>query len=399
MKVIKKLFEYSLALLFHFIPRDKHIWLTGKPTPWGYGTFTPPDFFDNAKYFFLYLVNNTSEKVFWVSSSQSEIELLKNYGLPYLKYGTPRYYFYTLRAKYFFHHYGIGQINPILQANSIQIDFWHGTPLKKIRYDVVPKFDTKMNFLARFLGVNKTEYVASTSEYLSKTILARAFAVPEAHCFNFGYPRTDILKSSKAEAKDFCEKYTHELLPYIALCEKYKKVLLYMPTWRDDAPDYFSHADIDFEKLNEKLKELNFAFFLKLHPLTKNVSVSQYSNIFQIHNAVDMYPFLVFTDFLITDYSSIYFDYLLTDKEIIFVPYDFENYTKNRQLYFSYDEITPGAKYRNFGDFIHALSEIERLDFSAERKRIRDLLIANYNYDACEQTYRYFTGRGNRNEK
>ena len=390
MKKLKKLFNYALAIIFHFIPRNKHLWLTGKTSEWGYNDFTPPAFFDNSKYFFLYLVNNTDEKVYWVSSSKHEIELLKTYNLPYIKYGTPKYFFTTLRAQFFFHHYGINQINTILQANSTQIDFWHGTPLKKIRYDVVPKSTKKMNFLARFVGVNKTEYLSSTSDYLSKTILAKAFDLPLEQCINFGYPRTDIMKLNRQDTLDFCKKYANELLPYLETCSKFKKILLYMPTWRDDDPDYFSKANIDFQSLNNQLEKLGYAFFLKLHPLTKFTPVDKFSNIFQINNDVDIYPFLTYTDFLITDYSSIYFDYLLLDKEIIFIPYDLENYTKNRELYFSFDEITPGKKYYSFADFINNLNRIEKLDYSADKKKVKELLYTDYNFDACEKTYNYF---------
>jgi CDP-glycerol glycerophosphotransferase (TagB/SpsB family) len=392
MSKIKKLIDYTFATIFHFIPRNKHLWLTGKISEWSNYEFSPPDFFDNSKYFFLYLVNNTAEKVYWISSSKHEIELLKKYNLPYIKYGSLKSFFYTLRAKYFFHHYGVGQINSILQANSIQIDFWHGTPLKKIRYDVVPKKNKKMNFLARFIGIDKTEYLSSTSDYLSNNILARAFDLPLNQCINFGYPRTDILKLSKSASLEFCKKYTNELLPYIEFCSRFKKVFLYMPTWRDDDPDYFSKANIDFNRLNEKLKETDSVFFLKLHPLTKFSALDRYSNIFQIKNDVDIYPFLTYTDYLITDYSSIYFDYLLLDREIIFIPYDLDNYTKNRELYFTYDEITPGKKYSSFDEFIVNMNSIDTLDFSKERKQIKDLLIQNYNFDACEQIYKFFAG-------
>lgn len=391
MKKISKIFDYLLAILFHFIPRDKHLWLTGKTNEWGYDNFTPPDFFDNSKYFFLYLVNNTTEKVYWISSSKNEIELLKKYKLPYIKYGTLKYYFYTLRARYFFHHYGINQINPILQANSIQIDLWHGTPLKKIRYDVVPKDSKKMNFMARFLGVGKTEYLSSTSEYLSSNILARAFDISLDQCLNFGYPRNDVMRLSREESLDFCKKYTNELLPYIEICAKYRKVFLYMPTWRDDDPDYFSKANIDFEKLNAELRLHEYVLFLKLHPLTKFTSVDKYSNILQIKNDVDIYPFLTYTDFLITDYSSIYFDYLLLDKEIIFIPYDYENYVSKRELYFSYESITPGVKYKDFDEFINNFSNIEKLDYSKQRKSVKDLIINTYNFDASKRLYYYFT--------
>lgn len=390
MKKINKIIDYFFAGLFHFIPRDSHLWLTGKTNEWGYDNFTPPDFFDNSKYFFLYLVNNTNEKVYWVSSSKNEIELLQKYKLPYIKYGSLKYYFYTLRAKYFFHHYGINQINAVLQADSVQIDLWHGTPLKKIRYDVVPKEIKKINFLAKFLGVGKTEYLSSTSEYLSSNILTKAFDLPLENCLNFGYPRNDIMRLSKDDSLDFCKKYTNELLPYIEICAKYKKVFLYMPTWRDDDPNYFSKANIDFEKLNAELSLHDYVLLLKLHPLTKFSSVDKYSNILQINNDVDIYPFLTYTDFLITDYSSIYFDYLLLDKEIIFIPYDYEHYVSKRELYFSYETITPGVKYKDFDEFINNLSNIEKLDYSEQRKSVKDLIIENYNFDASEKLYNYF---------
>lgn len=390
---LKKCFIYFGAVIFHFIPRNNHLWLTGKPSEW-YEDFTPPKFFDNSKYFFLYLHMYTNEKVYWISSSEEEIKLLRSMNLPVIKYKSLKGIYLVLRAKYFFHHYGIKQINPVLQMGAVHLDFWHGTPLKKIRYDVVPKDNKKRNFLVRFLDKKTIEYVSSTSEKLSKDILTRAFAVPMDQMLNFGYPRTDILKLNKKETYDFVKVYSPELIPYLDECNKFKKVLLYMPTWRDDNPNYFSDAKIDFEKLNDTLKQLNYVLFLKLHPLTKNASVDGYTNIIQINNDVDIYPFLNYTDFLITDYSSIYFDYLLLDKEIVFIPYDYENYIKNRELYFSYDTVTPGIKYNSFSDFILGLKDIENINFSAERKKVKELFIANYNFDACEKIYNYFAKKG-----
>ena len=375
--IMKKILLYILALLFHFIPRNKHLWLTGKPSFW-YEDFTPPKFFDNSKYFYLYLINNTNEKVFWISSSKEEIKLLRSMNLPVVNFKSVKGIYLVLRAKYFFHHYGINQIDSRLQLGAIHLDFWHGTPLKKIRYDVVPKEKTKRNFLVEFLDKKSREYVSSTSENLSRDILSKAFDVPIEQMMNYGYPRTDVLRLNKVETYSFAEKYSKELIPYFDECDKFSKVLLYMPTWRDDDPDYFSKAKIDFVSLNKKLEELNYVFFLKLHPLTKNVDIEGFSNIKQIDNDVDIYPFLNYTDILITDYSSIYFDYLLTNKEIIFIPYDYENYVKNRELYFDYDKVTPGKKYYSFDDFIQDIPSLEMLNFEKERNEVKQYFIQKY---------------------
>lgn len=388
---IKSIFSYSLAFIFHFIPRNKHLWLTGKPSPW-YEDFSPPKFFDNSKYFYLYLVRNTKEKVYWVSSSEEEIKLLQSMNLPVVKYKSIKGIYLILRAKYFFHHYGINQINPVLQYGAIHLDFWHGTPLKKIRYDVVPKENKKRRKIIEFLDKESLEYVSSTSEILSTKILCHAFDVKPEYMLNYGYPRTDILKMSRDDTFVFAKQYSPEIVPFIEDAKKYKKVLLYMPTWRDDDPDYFSKANIDFEKFNKVLKELNYVFFLKLHPLTKNVALDTYSNIIQISNDVDIYPFLTFTDFLVTDYSSIYFDYLLLNREIIFIPYDYDNYIENRELYFSYDDITPGIKYKSFSEFTDSLKSITSLNYSDERQKVKELLIKDYNFDSCEKIFHKFVG-------
>jgi len=390
--VIKKIIIYIILLVFRLIPRDKHLWLTGKISSWEYDT-APPQFFDNSKYFFLYLVHNTNEKVYWVSNSTSEIKALKEMGLPVVKFNSLKGIYLTLRAKYSFHHYGPNQIMPLLQLGSVQLDFWHGTPLKKIRYDVVPKIEVKRKALTEFLDKGAIEYVSSTSKYLSENILMRAFDKRPEEMLDFGYPRMDIMGLSKEEIIRFCEKYSKELLEYIDVAQRHKKVFLYMPTWRDDDPEYFKKASIDFKKMNDKLKEIDGVLFLKLHPLTKDVEVDNYANILQLKNDVDIYPFLTFTDCLITDYSSIYFDYLPLNKEIIFIPYDYDNYVKNRELYFEYDDVTPGKKYKSFDEFIEDLSNFDDIDYSVERKRVAELFIENYNFDACENVYKYIINK------
>ncbi len=386
--MLKRIGLNIISLLFRVLPRNKHLWVTGKISSWEYEN-TPPAFFDNSKYFFLYLVNNTNEKVYWLSSSEKEFEMLKRMDLPVVRFPSLKGIILVLRAKFSFHHYGPDQINAILQRGSVQLDFWHGTPLKKIRYDVVEKPVEKHNFYLDMMKKGGAEYIFSTSKYLSENVLAGAFAVSQDKLLNFGYPRMDIMGIDKEENYRFCEKYSPELLPYIKLAEKHDKVFLYMPTFRDDDPEYFEKANIDFDAMSDELKKINGIFFLKLHPLTKYSTIKDYNNIVQIGNDVDIYPFLTYTTHLITDYSSIYFDYLPLDKEIIFIPYDYENYVSHRELYFDYSVITPGVKYTSFADFIESLSGIDDLDYSDERKLTRELLIEDYHYDACEKTYEF----------
>ena len=384
--MIKKILLNLISLLFRPFPRNKHLWVTGKISSWEYSN-TPPAFFDNSKHFFLYLVNNTSEKVYWLSSSEKEIKMLKEMDLPVVRYPSIKGMWLVLRAKFSFHHYGPDQIERILQRGSIQLDFWHGTPLKKIRYDVVEKTVEKHNFYLDLMNKRSKEYIFSTSNYLSEKILMHAFDVSRDEMLDFCYPRMDVMSLTGDENIRFCQKYSPELLPYIEIAKQYEKVFLYMPTYRDDDPDYFEKAKIDLDNMNTQLERINGVFFLKLHPLTKYTSLKEYKNIIQIGNDVDIYPFLVYTNFLVTDYSSIFFDYLPLDKEIIFIPYDYDNYVSHRELYFDYDEITPGRKFSSFSEFISNLERIGELDYSAERETVRNLMIDDYHFDACKKTF------------
>lgn len=378
--------KYTIALFFRIVPRNKKVWMTGKLSSWGFEN-KPPEFFDNSKYFFLYLVNKTNEKVFWLSSSKDEVKILKSMNLPVIKFPSFRGVYLMLRAKYFFHHYGTDQISHVFQMGSVQLDFWHGTPLKKIRYDIAEKPVETPSFIDSFLNKGGIEYVSSTSKYLSEKVLSSAFALGEDNFLNFGYPRMDVMKLRGKENYNFCKKYSPELLPYIDKTIHYDNVFLYMPTYRDDDPEYFEKADIDFDIMSKRLKEINGIFFLKLHPATKYSAIKEYDNVVQISNDVDIYPFLIHTDFLITDYSSIFFDYLQLDKEIIFIPYDYENYTKHRKLYFNYEDITPGVKFYSFHDFVDALHGVSLLDYKKERDYVKELLIDDYQFNACEKIY------------
>ena len=89
----------------------------------------------------------------------------------------------------------------------------------------------------------------------------------------------------------------------------------------------------------------------------------------------------------------VYFDYLMLDKEIIFIPYDRDNYFAHRKLYYEYDEVTPGIKYISFDEFINGLSGIADLDHSEERRKLKEKFFDDYDYDASEKTYKFLKER------
>ncbi|WP_404764992.1 CDP-glycerol glycerophosphotransferase family protein, partial [Proteus terrae] len=108
----------------------------------------------------------------------------------------------------------------------------------------------------------------------------------------------------------------------------------------------FIDSGIDLNRLNNILIKKNEIFLIKLHPQTMNYKKKNYSNILFLENNIDIYSILPFIDILITDYSSIYYDFiLLENKKIILYPYDLPDYMNiNKDFAFDYDSYMPAIK-------------------------------------------------------
>lgn len=367
-----------LKLLLRIIPKDKNIWITGSKEKWIDGK-NQPNFVDNSKYLYIFLHEKTDKEVYWVTESKDMYKKFKNKNIPILYKYSIKGIYKMARAAVYFSHYGRAQITDILDYGSkIHINLWHGIPLKKIMYDVIdlPRKKKKKKRIK--------EYLITSSDYLTEAIYKRAFLLDKESILNTGYPRTDIFGLEKKELKRLCEKYSENCLEIIEKMENYTKVFIYMPTWRENNPNYLEKTDLNMERLNKFCNDNNYLFLIKLHPLTEIKHLKDFSNIICLKNDIDVYPLLPFTTTLITDYSSIYFDYLLLNKPIIFLPFDYDKYIENRELYFNYEEITPGEKVYSFIELENKM--LEKNDkYKEKRKEIKEKFIENYNFDGAQK--------------
>lgn len=122
------------------------------------------------------------------------------------------------------------------------------------------------------------------------------------------------------------------------------------------------------------LKDHDINFYYKLHYVDKSTLNEKNVNIKQLHD-IDIYELLAITDILITDYSSVYFDFLLTGRPIIFTPFDLDDYIrKERELYFNYHEVTPGPKCRDWNEVLLELEKIisGKDDYKKERQIVNN---------------------------
>lgn len=132
-----------------------------------------------------------------------------------------------------------------------------------------------------------------------------------------------------------------------------------MPTYRGHLnTGYFDSAFPDMGKLNETLEKADALLVVKHHPTMRFIATgNQYSNIRFADNKCDIYPFLPFTDVLITDYSSIYADYvLMEDKGVILYPFDMKEYQMSDFSLMDYEKNTPGTYAYTFAELLEMIA-------------------------------------------
>jgi CDP-glycerol glycerophosphotransferase (TagB/SpsB family) len=265
----------------------------------------------------------------------------------------------------------------------VLINTWHGTPLKSMFFADLG--DTKSN-LRRILRQNQKISVFIVSSRLEAATIAECFLInPRKFCY-LGQPRNDIL------LKNPTNKFLPEIMGNIP---EYDKVILYCPTYRRDAPTkFFPFDDFDLPHLKKSLEENKTVILVRGHEYNKELEKHYISERiidfgFEICNDVNL--ILPEVDVLVTDYSSIYIDYLLLDRPCIFVPYDLEEYKRKRGLlYDDYDFWAPGHKVLTYKEFIATIEEIVsgRDIYKTRRQEINRLFNFHQTNNSCEKVFK-----------
>jgi CDP-glycerol glycerophosphotransferase len=230
------------------------------------------------------------------------------------------------------------------RKETIYIQTWHGTPLKRLALDL---FQVNMEgeadltrYKKNFIQNTRTwDYLLSQNSY-STQIFCRAFAYKK-EVLEIGYPRNDILINNNNSVEII------KLKKKFGLPEN-KKIILYAPTWRDNEyygpHQYKFSSDIDFTYLKEQLSS-DYIILVKAHYLvSERIDYSRYQGfLYQFGADYDIAELYLVSDLLVTDYSSVMFDYSLLNRPMLFFTYDLENYKdKLRGFYFDFMEEAPG---------------------------------------------------------
>ena len=351
------------ACLEHFgqIRPDSHIWLFSSTDNSHYNY--------NSRYLFEYVKENLPEitPLFVINDPELRNSLSSKYGKQYfIETESIQGIRQALSAGVWFTSAGLPAYGIGLHKKRLIINLWHGVPLKKIALlDPNLKKAARIYF-KKIFSENYTCILTTSHELIP--LMARSFAVSEDKIKVWGQPRNDGLFQ-----KNDCREILGQLFPDLP---EYTKTVLYAPTFRDYGQvQLFPFKDFDQEQLEAFLEEKNMLLFIRTHVAEQGSAAPYLGKRIRFlgnEQAEDVTGILNIFDCLITDYSSIYIDYLLTDKPMIFLPYDRQQYLDGHGMNFDYDDVTPGPKPETFNDFLDALSPKE--DFwKSERTRVNRL--------------------------
>lgn len=334
----------------------------------------------NSKYLFEYVKEHLPQitPLFVINEENLRRELSEQYGEEYFidtesKEGIRR----VLEAGVWFTSAGLPVYGTGLGKNRLIVNLWHGVPLKKIAL-MDPNLKKAARIYFKKIFSENYTWILTTSRELVP-VMAKSFQVSEDRLRVWGQPRNDCI-FDPPDRKQILEDVYPDL-------PEYKKVVLYAPTFRDYGNTrLFPFEDFDKKVFEDFLEQEKILFLLRLHikeAAAADAYVSSRIRRFGSEEAGDVTGMLGMFDLLITDYSSIYIDYLLTDKPLMFLPYDRERYLDGRGMNFDYDEVTPGPKPETMKEFMMEIKEFMNGEDSWKKERDRVNLKFNEVKEPC----------------
>ena len=346
--------KYIFWELERLIPRSK--------TKWVFGAWFGDRYSDNSRAIFEYVVSNRKEiEPLWLTRNENVYDELVSKGLPVAKLGSWKAAWFTLRASIAFITVELKEVNGFFLNGAKQIWLWHGMPLKKIQADeqefvnngrkTIGIYSKLIRLLTPYSRYSPVA-VISLSEFFNP-FMSSAFRVDNSIVWTEGYPRNDAFFSKNREPiiTQYRKKFPNATF------------IICMPTHRLHGLNGLPYSPFIGNGFNqmifeETLEKSDYVFFYKGHFYDKEAKVEIQSERFVTVTDRDfdnLYTFVKDMDVLITDYSSIYFDYLLLNKPIILTPFDLNQYlTTERPIYFSYEKLGAIKAY-NWTDLMDIL--------------------------------------------
>lgn len=394
--IIRLIYFIIVRTLSRVVPKKNGLWLFGS---WGGMRYS-----SSTKYMFQF-TNSSCDDVsaYWITKNRTVYDKVRSYGLPVLYAYSFKGIWYSLRAEAIFVSNEIFDINPGFADGAVFVQLFHfALPIKNMmsgeskvdyetfkRYHFLKKFRLFLTYPHMF---RNSDYYVCASKWMATEVTNARLRVDPEKILITGFPRSDAILQKHFTNKDIL--YFKNVIPESVYNEDLK-IIYYLPTHRDHSPEFdpFSFG-FDFNELTLILEKANAVLIFRFHPRDKiriNRSYEVNDRIIREPKGVeDPYLLLRRADVLIADYSSIFSDFLLLNRPIIFAKFDHDDYVKNRGLNWDYDHIAPGFKAENWQEVINALSNIllDKQDiFSEQRKELKNKIYNHFDTNNSKRLY------------
>lgn len=358
-KIIRSKSELKMTLYKHIFLKQKmkENWVLCE-------SFFGKNYSDNPKYIYEYISKNQPEqyRFIWVINKNDTY-------IPYkhtrIKRFSILYFYYLARCKY----YIFNSRQPewaVKREGNVFLQTWHGTPLKRLVFDIDDISSATASYKKQVYNQSRSwDYLIAPNQFSSDVF--KSCFMYENTMLETGYPRNDILHYENRE------KLAEGIRKKLGIPLN-KKTILYAPTWRDD--EYYAKGkykfslQIDLQMLKEKLED-DYVILLRTHYfIADNLDITDLGDfVFNLSKYDDIAHLYLISDILITDYSSVFFDYANLKRPMLFYMYDLDKYRDVlRGFYINIEEELPGPILVNTEEVLNAVMNIPKLEQDYQEK-------------------------------
>ncbi|MET9925685.1 MULTISPECIES: CDP-glycerol glycerophosphotransferase family protein [unclassified Streptomyces] len=295
-------------------------------------------------------------------------------GVRGVEWGSQEWYEALARSRYVVTNGGIREWF-VRREGQVVVQTWHGTPLKRIGADLLGTPKANLAYIASLPQRSRQYSLFITPNAFTTPIMTHAFRL-RCEVLEAGYPRNDVF-----HAPDRVERA--EAVRKKLSIPADKKVVLYAPTWRDDqrygGRRFKLDNRIDVEAARRELGEDHVLLYRKHHKVLDSIPGAGQGFVHDVTYYPDIADLYLIADVLITDYSSVLFDFAHSGRPMLFFTYDLEHYRDTlRGFYFDFTSRAPGPLIKTSEDLVAAIRNIDEVSEEYQEK------YARFRDDFCE---------------
>lgn len=371
-------------LISKFLPRDKNLWVYAEGDN------------NSALPLLKYAKTQDNRQHIYITPFKTQIAKLKKQGILAFKQSSLLGCYYITRAKVvIIANDSLADVNKYLTSGTLIINVFHGIPIKNT---TIEQYNHKMKntqTLFRTLSyhrknqrckrrLNNQILLCSTSE-LTQQLFSRCFGVDKDRLPIVGESRNDVLFSDKTNREHIIQNISPKMRDFTT-------IFAYTPTWRDEQS---WDMDIDFAKMNSFLLQHNCALIVRPHHFDKTFENldNTLSNIFisdsyhQEYN--DVYDELVGVDVLISDYSSLIYEFLITNRPVLIYTPDYHNFRQMRGFLVDFDSHIPSKRLNNHQELMHAMLDVINGNYNKDKyNKIQNMFHQHIDGNSAKRVYK-----------